>query len=104
MASLIRSELAKVLIEDVSDPRLKDVVITEVELSTDLRNARVFFARGTSDLKEVDRGFKRAVPFLKRKLGEDLDLRYIPDLEFKVDTQGESINRLMSLFEDIKKD
>ena len=74
MASLIRSELARVLIEEVSDPSLREVVITEVELSRDLKNARVYFAplsgRDRTNLKEVDRGLHRALPFLKRKLGD----------------------------------
>lgn len=102
MASLIRSELARVLIEEVSDPSLREVVITEVELSRDLKNARVFYAKGAANVKEVGRGLHRALPYFKRKLGDNLQLRHIPDLQFEVDTHGESLTRLMNLFHEIE--
>jgi ribosome-binding factor A len=105
MASLIRGELARVLIEEVSDPSLKEIVITDVDLSPDLKHAKVFFSRG-GDLSEtqeqaIARGFDRASPFFRRKIGEHLKLRYVPDLEFRRDLHGESLNRLMHLFDDV---
>jgi ribosome-binding factor A len=101
VASLIRSELARLLIEEISDPRLKEVVITEVELSKDLKHARVLFAKGEANLKEVDRGLHRAIPFFRRKLGDNLQLRFVPELDFQVDTHGDSLNRLLHLFDDV---
>src|SRR4051812_48854883 len=101
VASLIRSELARLLIEEISDPSLKDVVITEVELSRDLKLARVLFAKGEANLKEVDRGLHRAAPFFRRKLGDGLQLRFVPALEFQLDTHGDTLNRLLHLFDDV---
>lgn len=104
MAHLIRGELSRVLIEDISDPSLKEVGITDVDLSNDLKHAKVFFS-SHSDLtdkqeKEIVRGFQRAVPFFKRKISDSLELRYVPTLEFRRDVHGESLNRLMHLFDD----
>lgn len=101
VASLIRSELARLLIEEVSDPRLKEIVITEVEVTKDLQKARVFFAKGEANLKEVDRGLKRGIAFFRRRLGENLELRYVPELEFQVDDHGDNLNRLLHLFDDV---
>jgi ribosome-binding factor A len=101
VASLIRSELARLLIEEISDPRLKEVVITEVELSRDLKHARVLFAKGEGNLKEINQGLNRAVPFFRRKLADNLQLRYVPELGFQVDTHGDSLNRLLHLFDDV---
>jgi ribosome-binding factor A len=106
MSHLIRAELARVLIEEISDPSLADVTFTEVELTADLRHARVFFM--SSDLnptpqkeKEKTRGFHRAMPFFRRRIADNLDLRYVPDLDFVRDTHGESVNRLLHLMDEV---
>ena len=102
VASLVRSELARLLIEEISDPRLKDIVITEVELTKDLRQARILFVKGdATSLKEVERGLKRGVAFFRRKIGENLGLRYVPELQFVVDDHGDSLNHLLHLFDDV---
>lgn len=101
VAALVRSELARLLIEEISDPRLKEVVITEVELTKDLRQAKIFYAKGEANVKEVDRGLKRAIPFFRRKIGENLGLRFVPELDFKVDDHGDHLNRILHLFDDV---
>ena len=103
MASLIRSELSRLLISEVSDPRLRHIVITDVELSKDLRHARVYFEAGAvSDPKEVSRGLVRAVSFLRRKLSANLDLKYVPELVFDLDKQASQVSRVLSLLEEVK--
>jgi len=104
MASLIHSELARLLIEEVSDPRLREIVITEVELSPDLKSGHVFFALGTAKPKEVSEGFQRATPFFRKKLGDNLALRFVPTLQFHVDEHGNSLTRLLHIFEEISGD
>lgn len=107
MASLIRAELARLLIEEISDPSLKEILITDVTLSKDLKHARVFFAKpgevSTKEEKEMYKGFTRAIPFLKRKIGDNLQLRFIPQLEFERDRHGESVTRLLHLFEEVEQ-
>lgn len=101
MSSLIRSELARLLLTEVSDPRLQKIAITEVELTGDLRQARVFFdAQG--DLKEVNRGLQKANPFLRRRLGAKLELRYVPELKFQRDEHGSQLAHLYQVMEEVK--
>ena len=104
MASLIQSSLARLLLQEVSDPGLREIIITEVEVSADLKHAKVYFTQGlTPDNaikeKDIQKGFKRALPFLKRKIGEELELRNIPDLQFKVDTHHESMSHLFEVMD-----
>ena len=108
MASLIRAELARTLIEEVSDPSLKDVVVTEVELSKDLKSCRVLVAT-QSDIspkqeKEMQKGFQRAMPFFRRKIADNLGLRYVPTLEFSRDMHRESVARLLTLFDSVAEE
>ena len=44
IGSVIRKEIAQIIRNDINDPRIKDVVITEVDMSKDLKNAKIFFS------------------------------------------------------------
>ena len=106
MSSLIRAELARVLTQEISDPSLSDLTITEVELTNDLKLARVYFTSSAPEVspkkeKEIGRGFHRAAPYFRRKIGENLEVRYVPELEFIRDKHGESVNRLMHLMDEV---
>jgi len=105
MASLLLGEIQRLLIEEVSDPGLRAIHVTEVKLSRDLKQATVRFSQREAvsvPEKEVLRGFRRAGPFLRKRIAENLELRYVPALEFEKDTQGESINRLLHLMEEVR--
>jgi ribosome-binding factor A len=104
MASLLRGEIARLLISEVSDPRLKNLVITEVELTKDLRLARVFYEGGlSSDTKEISRGLSKAVAFFRRRIGSNLDLKYVPELRFESDSHSTNVNRILAVLEEVQK-
>lgn len=106
---MIRSEIAKLLVEEVSDPSLKDITVTDVLLSADLKNAKVFFSQThfqEKDLKisEIKKGLKRAMPFFRRQLAHHLSLRVVPELSFEEDTHTQDVARLMGLLESVKQE
>jgi len=101
VGDLIKAELSRLLIRDVADPAIQHVTITGVKVSDDLRFARVFFVRlgeeGCAD--ETVGGLQRASGFLKRELGKNLKLRYVPEIEFSFDASfdyGDRIERLLA--------
>ena len=105
VAELIQSELANMVMRDVKDPRVQHVVITRVEVSTDLRVAKVYFSRygeNQGNVEEIEEGLKgleRASGFLQMKLAERLKLKSTPKLKFFVDhslTYSAEIERLLS--------
>ena len=93
--------------QDTSDPRLKDVVITDVRLTGDLKQADVYYSTplelDPKQEKLLLTGFRHASPFLRRRMGESLELRYVPELHFRKDTHGSDVGRLMKLMENIQK-
>jgi ribosome-binding factor A len=103
MAHTIRAELARILLEEVSDPALRESSIHEVILSKDLKHAKVFFGipEGATANKSAE-GFQRAQAFFKKKLADNLKLRYVPSLEFERDVHTDSVNRLYDLFEEVR--
>lgn len=99
--SLIREELGKILQEEVKDPRIEGLVsITAVEVSPDLRLARVFLSIYGSEGKEqaaLD-ALSSARPFLRHELGHRLSLRYSPQLDLHLDdslAHADRMNRLL---------
>jgi ribosome-binding factor A len=92
----------------LNDPRLGTVTITEVEVTADLKLARVFFsARGDQAREKAAlQGLEGAAGFIKKNLGRELRLRYMPDLMFQVDRSfdyGSKIDRLIRTIQDEKE-
>ena len=95
VAHLVQAELAGLFLHGTNDPRLRDVTITEVRMSPDLRVARVYFRTlGTADAL---RALQRASPFLRREVGRALGLRVTPELRFEYDTIPDTARRLDDL-------
>ncbi|MFN8555853.1 MAG: 30S ribosome-binding factor RbfA [Dehalococcoidia bacterium] len=102
---LLREEISDILRREARDPRLDAMVsITEVEISNDLRHAKVFVSVLGSDEERtgVMRALSAARPFLQRQLRQRLpDLRLIPELAFKGDDSIERGARLTRILDDI---
>ena len=84
---LIQKVLSEILKKDIGDPRLKAATITEVDVSLDLKRAKIYFTTsgGKQKKKAAIDGFNSAFGFIKRTLAQELDLKYMPDLKFFYD-------------------
>ena len=100
VAELLQSEIADLLLRQLKDPRLSMATISRVEVSPDLREARVYVSRvgDENEQREAMEGFARAVGFIRSQLGKRVRLRYTPNLTFILDTaiaDGVRISRLL---------
>ena len=95
--------IAGLLVNKIRDPRIKSVTLTGISLSNDLKNARIFFSvmGNESDVIQALKGLESAKGFIKRQLGSDLGLRYVPDIIFDHDPTLATGNRLEQLFKKI---
>lgn len=96
VGSLIQKELSYIIHRSLKDPRVKFCTITQVEVSFDLKYADVKVSViGDKQQKQgAMAGLKSAAGFLRRQIGGRIDLRYVPELRFKLD---QSIDHLMKL-------
>ncbi len=89
VAELLRGEIARVLHEEVSDPRVGMVTLTRVDVSPDLRRALVFWSALDLDddaaVERVETGLASAAAFLRRRISGVLTLKRTPELEFRYD-------------------
>ncbi len=106
VADQIRMEVADILMRKIKDPRVRDVTVTDVELTGDLRIAHVFvttMATGDAE-REIFAGLSKASGFVRAELGRRLSLRYLPDVIFKRDVSGPRGDRIMQLLEGLHGD
>lgn len=102
----IRQEVSNIIHDQIRDPRLGFLTITGVELTKDLRYARIYFSvLGEDKEKKLAlRGLNSAKGYIKGILGDRIKLRYMPDIEFKIDDTLERTRHIYDLFEQIKKE
>ena len=96
---LMRRELVLLLKQETKDPRLKQVVITDVIVSRDLTSAKIFFSVDENSINIVTPLLNKASGFFRSSLSKTLDLRHTPTLSFIYDTApntGARIDDLLS--------
>jgi ribosome-binding factor A len=105
VADLLKVEISDILLKQIRDPRIGTVTITAVEITDDLRYAKVFFVEmGKDQIDDHTReGLQKAKGFLKRELGKRLKLRYIPDISFIFDKSFAYGNRIEKLIAEIHR-
>ena len=85
----LRHALAAIIARgELRDPDLADlpVTVTEVRMSPDLRSATAFAAPlGGGDATKVIAALRRAAPFLRRRIGAEMSLKFVPNLQFEED-------------------
>ena len=87
VAEAIRETVSLAILTELRDPRVRDVTVTYVEVSGDLRHAKVHISVMGDERKEslVLHGLESSGGFLQRKVADRLDTRYIPHLRFVID-------------------
>ena len=91
ISSVLRKEIAKIIQNDINDQRIKDVIITDVEMSKDLKNARIFFvvfnikAKRDEEIKLITKTINASKLFFKKQLSKNSNLRSVPNLRFIYD-------------------
>ncbi|MBC7357152.1 MAG: 30S ribosome-binding factor RbfA [Desulfacinum sp.] len=100
VADVLQRTIAELLYRRVRDPRLTKITITGVELTDDLRHARVFYCMvGTDSEKDLAASaLAKAAPFIRREVGKRVHLKYLPSFTFSYDESfdyGEKIERLL---------
>ena len=107
MAEAIREEIATFLAESAKDPRIVGfVTVTGVELTKDLRHAKVFVSvMGSAPEKEATfEGLASTASHLRSRVGRALRLRVAPEIQFREDQSVARAARIESLLAGIKAD
>ena len=100
---LLLEEISKLLQSGLKDPRVGFTTLTRVEVSDNLKHAKVFVSVMGSE-KEKDqtlKALKNAKGFIRNYLGKNLYLKYLPELEFKKDENAEHVEKINRILNDL---
>lgn len=106
VGSILQEELSLVIHRELKDPRLGFASITNVELSPDMRYAKVFVSvfGGVDEQRATIEALNHASGFIRRLVGPRLTLRYIPHFSFVLDSSMEYAERVARLLNDVQAD
>lgn len=104
VGDLVVELISELLRREIRDPRLGGVTLTGAKVSKDLRHARIFFnlLGDPANRDEALAGLKSATGFIRSKVGKQLQLRFVPTLEFFYDETEEEARRIEDLLKQVK--
>jgi ribosome-binding factor A len=106
VTGLLYEELSIMLGNELDDPRLSLVTVTDVVVSKDLKNVRVFVNHQDEEHtpRQVLAGLQKATPFLRSQVAERLSLRVAPELTFSYDESPARAKRLDDIFRQLAEE
>ena len=107
VAEEIAHEINAMLAGELKDPRLEGTVVaSEVRVQPDMKHARIFISVQGSEKERAAaiKALEHASGFIRRELGERLQLRRLPELHFTLDLTQEQVERIERLLKEMKKD
>jgi ribosome-binding factor A len=104
VADLLRDEVSEIIQREMSDPRLGFVSITRVELSPDLKYARMFISVMGTEEERADSlvALNNASGFIRRQLAPRLRMRVIPEVSFRLDRSMEHAENVARILRDLE--
>ncbi len=103
VAELLFEELSLVIGGELADPKLSLVTVTNVDVSRDLRHAKVYVSHDDEEVprRELLRRLKRAAPYMRAQIAARCNLRMVPELLFYYDDTPEKAARIDALLQQI---
>jgi len=104
----INEDIQRVLsvhLRNIKDPRVRQgmISVTAVQTTSDLRHAKVYLSVfNLESEKEFIKGLKSASGFLRHELGQSLNLRYTPELQFELDKSIEHGAKISTILSDLE--
>lgn len=102
----IKQEVSKIILNDLKDPRIGFVTVTQVEATGDLRSAKIFVSLMGSDEQKAATwsGLQKALGFIRSEIGKRIRLRMTPDLSLHIDESLDYSAKIQELLIKIKED
>ena len=105
VGELLKEEISHIILREMKDPRIGFVSITDVEVSGDLRHAKVFISvYGTDKEKEETlNGLQQAQGFVRKLVGERVKIHHTPEIIFRYDDSIENGVHISEIIKDLKE-
>jgi ribosome-binding factor A len=106
VANAIRKEVSSIIQEKLKDPRMGFTTITKVEITPDLRNAKIYYSvlGDEKTIKATEIAFRSAKGFIQGLVGDRLKLRFTPEITFKIDKSFEYREKIDKILDKIHQE
>jgi len=100
----VKETICLIIHDELKDPRVGFITITKVEMSKDLRMAKVFYSvlGGEAEYQKTKEALDSAMGFIRKLVGERVRLKFTPEIMFKVDKSAEYSIRIQKVIDEIK--
>lgn len=104
VAEEIKKETIQMIRDQLKDPRIGFVTVTSVEVTPDIRYARIYVSilGNDEEKKGTMEALLKSQGFIRSELGKRMRLRYTPEISFHIDTSIEHGARIMELLQEVK--
>lgn len=105
VANAIRREISVMIQEELKDPRIAFTTITNVEITPDLRYAKIYYTvlGSEKEARSTEIALNNAKGFIKNGIGDRLKLRFTPEITFKMDKSAEYADKMDRLFDKLRQ-
>ncbi len=103
LAEALREQVTEIVGYEMKDPRLQAVTVTDVRVSENMRDAKVFviIEGDENQIKAALKALQNAATFVRQQVALNLDLRHAPHINFVRDTVEENAYRIDEILEDL---
>lgn len=95
--STLKQSLGDILLNEIHNPELQFISISEVSISNDLKKARIYVSSPTQNIENIIEQLNKAKGFIKKRLPEKMSLRYVPELDFYEDAGFEMDQKISDM-------
>ena len=102
---LMKQEVSKIILQELKDPRIGFVTVTQVEAAGDLRSAKIYVSLMGSEQQVRDcwEGLTSSLGFIRREIGKRIRLHFTPELSFQLDKSLDYSAHIQKLLNDINQ-
>ena len=105
VGDLLVELISELLRREIRDPRVHGVTVTSARVTKDLKSARVYFniLGGGEDRDSVLAGLRSASGFIRTRLGKEMNLKFVPAIEFHYDDSEDHAQRIEELLKRVRR-
>ncbi|SEJ10285.1 ribosome-binding factor A [Propionispira arboris] len=103
---LVKQEVSQIILQELKDPRIGFVTVTQVDVTGDLRSTKIYVSIMGSDeqIKACWDGLQSSIGYIRREIGKRIRLRCTPEVTFQLDKSLDYSTHIQKLLIKIKKD
>ncbi|MDP8257981.1 MAG: 30S ribosome-binding factor RbfA [Candidatus Aadella gelida] len=107
VAGLIKREISIILQDEVNDPDIGPLTITKIDITRDMRMAKVYYVFFDEDpvkRKNGSSALKRASKFVRGEIAKRLSMKYTPEISFREDVSKRKEDSIDDIFKKIEEE